>query len=99
MKTVTKAFLRHLARRRSLSLLQVLGIGCGVAAVIGMLFSARAALFSFSRAIEFLNGKATHSLERTAGPLNESVLRGLIDDPAVLAFSPVIDRRLRLENG
>ncbi len=99
MRIVTKAFLRHLARRRSLSLLQVLGIGCGVAAVIGMLFSARAALFSFSRAIEFLNGKATHSLERTAGPLNESMLPGLIDDPAVLAFSPVIDRRLRLENG
>ncbi len=99
MKIVAKAFLRHLARRRSLSLLQVLGIACGVAAVIGMLFSARAALFSFSRAIEFLNGKATHSLERTAGPLHESVLAGLIDDPAVLAFSPVIDRRLRLENG
>ncbi len=99
MKIVTKAFLRHLARRRSLSLLQVLGIGCGVAAVIGMLLSARAALFSFSRAIEFLNGKASHSLERTAGPLHESVLTGLIDDPAVLAFSPVIDRRLRLENG
>ncbi len=99
MKIVTKAFLRHLARRRSLSLLQVLGIGCGVAAVIGMLFSARAALFSFSRAIDFLNGKATHSLDRPAGPLQESVLTGLIDDPAVLAFSPVIDRRLRLENG
>ena len=99
MKIVTKAFLRHLARRRSLSLLQILGIGCGVAAVIGMLFSARAALLSFSRAIEFLNGKATHSLERTAGPLQESVLSALIDDPAVLAFSPVIDRRFRLENG
>jgi putative ABC transport system permease protein len=99
LKIVTKAFLRHLARRRSLSLLQVLGIGCGVAAVIGMLFSARAALFSFSRAIDFLNGRATHSLEGVAGPIPESALAGLIDEPAVISFSPVIDRRLRLENG
>ena len=99
MKTVTKAFLRYLPRRRSLSLLQTLGIACGVAAVIGMLFSARAALFSFSRAIEFLAGKATHSMERVAGPMEEGALTKLMADRAVLAFSPVIDRRLRLENG
>ncbi|MGD0232765.1 MAG: ABC transporter permease, partial [Syntrophorhabdales bacterium] len=96
---MTKAFLRYLPRRRSLSLLQVLGIACGVAAVIGMVFSARAALVSFSRAIEFLNGEATHSLERVAGPLDEHVLRDLADDPSVRSFSPVIDRRLRLANG
>ncbi len=99
MKIIAKAFLRHLARRRTLSLLQVLGIGCGVAAVIGMVFSARAALVSFSRAIDFLNGRATHSLERTAGPIQESLLAGLINDPAALRFSPALDRRFKLENG
>ena len=33
MRIVTKAFLRYLLRRHSLSLLQLLGIACGVAAV------------------------------------------------------------------
>jgi len=35
MSSVTRAFLRYLPRRRSLSVLQLLGIACGVAAVIG----------------------------------------------------------------
>lgn len=99
MKTVSKAFLRYLLRRRSLSSLQVLGIGCGVAAVIGMVFSARAALFSFSEAVHFLNGRATHSIQRIAGPMDEKLLVRIMDDPAVRSFSPVIDRRVRLDSG
>jgi putative ABC transport system permease protein len=99
MKIVTKAFLRYLVRRRSLSLLQILGVACGVAAVIGMVFSSRAALSSFSGAIRFLNGGATHSMESVAGPMDERVLASLINDPAVKLFSPAIDRRIRLGNG
>ena len=38
MRVVTKSFLRYLLRRRSLSLLQLLGIACGVAAAVGMFF-------------------------------------------------------------
>jgi len=82
-----------------LSLLQVLGIACGVAAVIGMVFSSRAALSSMSCAIRFLNGSATHSMERVVGPMDQSILGSLIDDPAVKRFSPAIDRTIRLENG
>ena len=82
-----------------MSLLQVLGIACGVAAVIGMVFSSRAALSSMSCAIRFLNGSATHSMERVAGPMDQRILGSLIDDPAVKRFSPAIDRTLRLENG
>lgn len=99
MRIVTKAFLRYLVRRRSLSLLQIMGIACGVAAVIGMVFSARAALSSFSSAIRFLNGGATHSMESVAGPMDERVLASLIGDPAVKLFSPAIDRRIRLGDG
>ena len=99
MKIVTKSFLRYLPRRLSLSLLQFLGVACGVAAVVGMTLSARTALTSFSRAVEFLRGKATHSLQRPAGPMDESVLAQLSRDPEVEWFSPVIDRRLRLSNG
>lgn len=96
---VTKAFLRYLPRRRGLSLLQLMGIACGVAAAIGMALSAQVALLSFTQAVRFLQGKATHSLERPAGPLEETLLLPLMEDEAVLAFAPVIDRRLRLGTG
>ena len=99
MKSVIKAFLRYLLRRRSLTLLQLLGIALGVAAVIGMTLSARSALSSFSQAVEFLRGQATHLLERPAGPIEESVITDLIDDGTVEHFAPVIDRKVRLPNG
>ena len=99
MKIVTKSFLRYLPRRLSLSLLQLMGVACGVAAVVGMTMSALTALGSFTKAVEFLSGKATHSMQRPAGPMEESALAGLARDPAVERFSPVLDRRLRLGNG
>jgi putative ABC transport system permease protein len=75
-----------------------MGIACGVAAAVGMALSARSALSSFNQAVEFLKGRATHSLERPAGPMDESILARLMRDPAVEAFSPVIDRRLRIND-
>jgi putative ABC transport system permease protein len=99
MRIVTKAFLRYLPRRRGLSVLQLLGIACGVAAAAGMALSSQAALSSFIQAVEFLKGKATHSLERPAGPMEEIILADLMRDPAVAFFSPVIDRTIRLNAG
>jgi putative ABC transport system permease protein len=99
LKIVVKAFLRYLLRRRSLSILQLLGIACGVAAVIGMGLSARSALSSFNKAIEFLRGSSTHLIERPAGPIDERVLVRLMRDPSVDFLAPVIDRRLRLADG
>ncbi len=99
MRTVTRSFLRSLHRRRSLSLLQLLGIACGVAAVIGMTLSAQSALSSFSRAVEFLKGKSSHTLERLAGPMDETILRDLVHDPAVASLAPVVERRLKLTDG
>lgn len=99
MNSVTKAFLRYLPRRKSLSLLQIVGIACGVAAVVGMGFSARSAFVSFSKAVDFLNGTATHSLERPAGPIEETLLATIMKDPAVENFSPIIDRMIRLQSG
>lgn len=99
MRVVTKAFLRYIPRRRGLSTLQLLGVACGVAATVGMTISARAALSSFEKAVEFLKGQATHRLGRPAGPVEESVLLRLVHDPSVQAFSPVIDRTLILPDG
>lgn len=76
-----------------------MGVACGVAAVVGMTLSAQTALKSFSKAVEFLRGKATHSIQRPVGPLEESLLSSLARDPAVEWFSPVIDRQLSLETG
>ena len=79
--------------------MQLLGIACGVAAVIGMTLSARTALSGFSQAIRFLNGSATHQIERVAGPMDEKLVTRLMSDPDVIGFSPVIDRKLRLSGG
>jgi putative ABC transport system permease protein len=98
MRIVTKAFLRYLLRRRSLSVLQLMGIACGVAAAVGMAFSSQTALSTFSKAVEFLKGQATHTLKRAAGPMDEALLTRVMRDPAVETFSPVIDRRIRLHN-
>ena len=99
MKTVARAFLRELVRHRVLAALQVLGVACGVAAAIGMSLSARTALVSFTRAVAFLQGAATHTLQRPAGPLEETLLPALARDPAVRALAPVLDRRLRVGAG
>ena len=80
-------------------MLQLLGIACGVAAVIGMALSARSALASFAQAVEFLRGKSTHVIERPAGPMEEAALQRLMRDPAVKHFSPVIDKKLKLAHG
>jgi len=64
-----------------------------------MTLSAQTALKSFSRTIEFLKGKSTHIIQRPVGPLEEEFLPKLVQDKAVQWLSPVIDRRLRLENG
>ena len=69
MRIVVKAFLRYLLRRRSLSILQLLGIACGVAAVVGMTLSAKSALSSFNQAVDFIRGKSTHIIERPAGKM------------------------------
>jgi len=98
LKIVVKAFLRYLLKRRSLSILQLLGIACGVAAVIGMGLSARSALSSFSKAVEFLRGSSTHLIERPAGPIDEGLLAKFAQDPSVDFFAPVIDRRVRLKD-
>lgn len=96
---VTKAFFRYLRRHRSLTLLQLLGIAFGVAAAVGMAFSAQSAFSGFAKAVDFLKGGATHTLKRPAGPIEDSLLAQLMRDPAVKTFSPIIDRRIRLADG
>jgi len=94
---VIRSFLRYLVRRKSLSVLQLLGIAFGVAAAVGMTLASRSALQSLGSAVDFLKGGTTHTIARPAGPMEEGLLTGLMDDPAVKYFAPVIDRKVRLE--
>lgn len=99
MRGVIRSFLRHLVRRRSLSMLQLLGIALGVAAAVGMMLASRSALQSLESAVDFLQGGTTHTIARPAGPIKEEILAGIMGDPAVRGFAPVIDRKVRLEGG
>ena len=99
MRGVIRSFLRYLVRRKSLGVLQLLGIAFGVAAAVGMTLASRSALQSLESAVDFLQGGATHTIGRRAGPMEEKVLTGIMGDPAVKYFAPVIDRKIRLEGG
>ena len=76
-----------------------MGVACGVAAAVGMFFSSQTALSHFAGTVAFLKGTATHSIQRPAGPLGEALLTDVMRDPAVTAFSPVIDRKIILPGG
>ena len=99
MKRVIRAFLRYLTRRKSLVVLQLLGIAFGVAAAVGMMLASRSALMSMENAVDFLKGGSTHTIARPAGPMEEGLLAKIMSDPAVKYFAPVIDRKVRLRLG
>lgn len=99
MNGVIRSFLRYLVRRKSLSVLQLLGIALGVAAAVGMTLASRSALQSLGSAVDFLRGGTTHTIARPAGPMEEGLLTRVMEDPAVKYFAPVIDRKIRLEGG
>ncbi len=80
-----------------MSVLQLLSIAIGVSAAVGMTLASRSALQSLGSAVDFLRGGATHTIERPAGPMEEKILTGLLADPAVKYFTPVIDRKVRIE--
>ncbi len=99
MSTVLRSFLRSLLRRRALTLVQLAGVACGVAAVVGMVLASNTSMDSFGKAVEFLQGRSTHALTLPVGPMSESVLVQLMADPGVTAFGPVLDQRLGLPDG
>ncbi|MHB8109239.1 MAG: FtsX-like permease family protein [Syntrophorhabdaceae bacterium] len=99
MKDILRAFLRYLIRRKSLSVLQLLGISFGVAAVVGMTLASQSALNNLDNAVDFLKGGTSHTIARPAGSMEESLLHSIMNDPAVKLFSPVIDGKVRLPDG
>ena len=99
MTTVLRSFLRSLIRRPALTLIQLAGVACGVAAVVGMNLASRSAMGSFTETVRFLQGQSTHSVTRAVGSLDETVLARIMADPDVRAFAPVLDRYLSLADG
>ena len=91
MKRVIRSFLRYLARRKSLAVLQFLGIAFGVAAAVGMTLASRSALVSMEGAVDFLKGGSTHTIARPAGPMEEGLLTKLMSDPAIKFLVGIIN--------
>ena len=84
MSIVLRSFLRSVVRRRALTLVQLAGVACGVAAVVGMVLASNTSLDSFGKAVAFLQGRSTHALTQPVGPMSESVLGEIMTDPEVL---------------
>jgi putative ABC transport system permease protein len=82
-----------------LTFVQLAGVACGVAAVVGMVLASKTSMDSFEDAVRFLQGGSTHVLMHSVGPMDESALKIIMVDPSVTAFAPILDRRLGLSDG
>lgn len=68
-----------------------MGISLGVGIVIAVELINVSALASFSSSIDFLSGKASHSVVSNYGRIDEEDFRSIWTDKSVAAASPVID--------
>ncbi len=91
LNTLLKFNFRYYKRHSLLVLLCLLGISLGVGVVISVELINDSALASFSSSIDFLSGKASHSVVSDYGRIDEKEFRSIWTDPSVSAASPVID--------
>ncbi len=91
LPTLLKFNLRYYRRHVLLSLLCMLGISLGVGIVIAVELINDSALESFSSSVDFLSGRATHSVVSRYGWIDEKLFTQLWTDPQVKAASPVVE--------
>ena len=91
LNTLLKFNFRYYKRHSLLVLLCLLGISLGVGIVISVELINDSALASFSSSIDFLSGKASHSVVSDYGRIDEKEFRSIWTDQSVSAASPVID--------
>jgi putative ABC transport system permease protein len=90
LPTLLKFNFRYYMRHSLLSLLCLLGIALGVGIVVAVELINDSALTSFASSIDFLSGRATHSLISGYGHIDEDRFVEVWKDPAVEAASPVV---------
>ncbi|MFC1833459.1 ABC transporter permease [Thermodesulfobacteriota bacterium] len=100
LSTLLKFNLRYYRRHLLLSMLCLMGISLGVGIVVAVELINDSALSSFSSSVDFLSGKATHSIDSSYGSIDETLFTEIWKNPDVKAAAPIIEAlALTLETG
>lgn len=91
LPALLKFNLRYYRRHRLLSLLCLMGISLGVGIVVAVELINNSALSSLSASVDFLSGRATHSLVSGYGRIDEKLFAKIWRDPTIEAASPVVE--------
>jgi putative ABC transport system permease protein len=91
LPTLLRFSLRYYRRHRLLAALCLLGICLGVGIVVAVELINRSAFSSLASSVDFLSGKASHSVVSTYGRIDERFFLDIWTDPDVQAASPVIE--------
>lgn len=81
---------RYYRRHSLLSLLCLMGISLGVGIVVAVELINNSALASFASSVDFLSGRATHSIVSDYGRIEEELFAQVWRNPRIKAASPVI---------
>ncbi|MEW6533865.1 MAG: FtsX-like permease family protein [Thermodesulfobacteriota bacterium] len=91
LSPLLKFNLRYYRRHVLLSVLCLLGIALGVGIVVSVELINDSALSSFAASVDFLAGKASHSIVSSYGHIDEQVFIDVWKHPLVKAASPMIE--------
>lgn len=91
VRPLLKFNLKYYRRHSLLSLLCVLGICLGVGIIVAVELINDSALASFSSSVEYLSGRATHSIVSGYGRIDERLFASIWKNPSIKAASPVVD--------
>lgn len=90
LSTLLTFNLRYYRRHALLPLLCLAGISLGVGIIVAVELINNAALSSFSSSVDFLSGRATHSVVSGYGRIEEGVFAELWRNPRVKGATPII---------
>ena len=91
LSTLLKFNFRYYRRHSLLSLLCLMGITLGVGIVVAVELINNSALSSFSSSVDFLSGRATHSVVSAYGRIDENNFALIWKNPRIKAAAPVIE--------
>jgi putative ABC transport system permease protein len=91
IRTILGFNLRYYQRHLWLSVLCLLGISLGVGIVVAVQLINDSALRSFSASVDFLAGRATHSVVGEYGPIDEALFAEIWKNPRIKVAAPVVE--------